>query len=181
MSERTDADLVRAVRDGDRSAYAPLVERYQDRLYRRALAMLGDGDLATDMVQEAFVRAYTGLRQADPERFGAWIHRILRNLCLDEVRAPRHHAEPLPPRLADRTDPARDLELGQLRTALAEALDGLAPAIREAFVLKHVDGLSYLEMTEFTGASESALKMRVKRAREALRAVLPSATRDLAM
>jgi RNA polymerase sigma-70 factor, ECF subfamily len=181
MRDGADADLVRAVLAGERSAYAPLVERYQERLYRRALAMVGDGDLAADMVQEAFIRGFTGLAQADPDRFAAWIHRILRNLCLDEIRAPRRRAEPLPPRLASPADPARELELGQIRAAVDAALDELAPTIREAFVLKHVEGLSYLEMAELTGANESALKMRVKRARQALQATLHAGPQDLAM
>jgi RNA polymerase sigma-70 factor, ECF subfamily len=181
MRDRPDAELVRAVLGGDRSAFAPLVERYQERLYRRAVAMVEDGDLAADMVQEAFIRAYTGLAQADPDRFSAWVHRILRNLCLDEIRAPRHRADPLPPRLAGQADPVRELELAHLRAAVGDALDQLAPTIREAFVLKHVEGLSYLEMSDLTGASESALKMRVKRAREALQAVLHPGPQDLAM
>jgi RNA polymerase sigma-70 factor, ECF subfamily len=180
MTERPDSRLVRSVVEGDRASFAPLVDRYQDRLYRRALAMLGDGDLAADMVQDAFVRAYTGLRDADPDRFGAWIHRILRNLCLDELRSPRTRAESLPLRLATTADPVRDLELGELRAALGRALDGLPPAIREAFVLKHVEGLSYQEMTDLTGASESALKMRVKRAREALQERLEPGRTDVA-
>lgn len=186
MNERSDADLVRAVLDGEESAYAPLVTRYQERLFRRALAMLGDPDAAADTVQEAFIRGYTGLGAADPGRFGAWIHRILRNIALDEMRSPRQRAVELPPQLPTqltselqaRTDPARELDRRELGDAIGDALDGLSPAVREAFVLKHVEGLSYDEMSALTGVAVGALKMRVKRAREALQALLQPVARD---
>jgi RNA polymerase sigma-70 factor, ECF subfamily len=181
MSERTDPQLIRAVVRGDQAAYAPLVGRYQERLFRRALAMVGDSDLAADLVQEAFVRAYSGLDRAQPERFGAWIHRILRNLCLDEIRAPRHRAESLPPAIAGSEDPILDLDRRDLGSALDAALDALGPTLREAFVMKHVEGLSYSQMSELTGAGDAALKMRVKRAREALQQHLQAAKNDYAM
>lgn len=171
-SDRTDAELVRAVCRGDREVYGVLVTRHQERLFRRALGLVGDADLAADMVQDAFVRAYTGLRSADPDRFAAWLHRILRNLCLDEVRAPRHRVAELPDDLSSALDPARDLEQRAASEALGQALAALGPTLREAFVLKHVDGLSYQEMAEYTGVAVGALKMRVKRAREALQRLL---------
>ncbi len=170
--DRTDAELVRAARAGDRHAYGVLVTRYQERLFRRALALVGDADLAADMVQDAFVRAYTSLRRADPDRFGAWLHRILRNLCLDELRAPRHRVTELPGDLASGLDPADDLDRRTLNVTLGQALSALGPTLREAFVLKHVDGLSYSEMADHTGVAIGALKMRVKRAREALQKLL---------
>lgn len=172
MSERNDAELVAAVLAGDRSAFEPLVRRYQELLYRRALGLVNEPDLAADMVQEAFIRAYSRLDRADPGRFGGWIYRILRNLCLDELRAPRHRRAAMPLDLEGDLSPARDLERRQLGEALDRALAGLSPTLREAFVLKHVDGLSYEEMVIETGAAEGALKMRVKRAREALQTLL---------
>jgi RNA polymerase sigma-70 factor, ECF subfamily len=182
VNGRSDADLVRAVLGGEESAYAPLVARYQERLFRRALAMLGDTDAAADTVQEAFIRGYTGLAAADPERFGAWIHRILRNIALDELRSPRQRAVDFPPDLPSelqaRADPARELDRRELGDAIGDALAALSPTVREAFVLKHVEGLSYDEMAALTGVAVGALKMRVKRAREALQALLQPVPRD---
>lgn len=172
MSERSDAELVRAVVAGERDAYAPLVDRYQERLFRRALALLGDPDPAADMVQETFIRAYMGLAQADPDRFGAWVHRILRNLCLDELKSPRQRVDALRGDLPSRMDPARELDRHDLGDGISAALQTLSPTVREAFVLKHVDGLSYDEMSALTGVAPGALKMRVKRAREALQSIL---------
>jgi RNA polymerase sigma-70 factor, ECF subfamily len=172
MTAPGDGDLVRAVLGGDTRAYAALVDRYQAALFRRALSLLGEPDLAADMVQDAFVRAYAGLEDADPDRFGAWIHRIVRNLCLDDLRSPRRRASPLPPGLSAGTDPERDLGRRELGHAMDAALAALGPTVREAFIMKHLEGLSYEEMTAQTGVSVGALKMRVKRAREALQSLL---------
>jgi RNA polymerase sigma-70 factor, ECF subfamily len=176
-----EVQWVRAVLRGDQSAYALLVERYQARLFRRAWAMVEDPDLAADLVQEAFIRAYSSLDRARPDRFGAWVHRILRNVCLDELRSPRQRTDALPPAVAGPDDPAQDLERLELGSALDSALASLGPTLREAFVLKHVEGLSYQEMSELTGVAEGALKMRVKRAREALRQALSAVENDFAM
>jgi RNA polymerase sigma-70 factor, ECF subfamily len=172
MKERSDAQIIRAVLDGEQTAYAALVARYQERLFRRALGLTGDPDMAADMVQDAFVRAYSALDRAQPQRFGAWIHRILRNLCLDELRSPRQREAPLTNHASSPADPAHDLEQRELGDAIDSALASLSPTIREAFVMKHVEGLSYREMVELTGAGDAALKMRVNRARAALRSAL---------
>jgi RNA polymerase sigma-70 factor, ECF subfamily len=181
MSHRTDTDLVRAILAGERDAYGVLVGRYEEQLFRRALALMDDSDLAADMVQDAFVRAYAGLGQSDPTRFAAWVHRILRNLCLDELRSARRRTGPLPDRLVSASDPVRDLDRRELGSVLDQALAALGPTVREAFVMKHVEGLSYEEMSALTGVAVGALKMRVKRAREALQELLHAQGRAAAM
>jgi RNA polymerase sigma-70 factor, ECF subfamily len=182
MTERTDTELVRAVLGGDPQAYGPLVARHQQRLYRRAFSMLGDPDLAADMVQDSFIRAYSSLDAADPDRFGAWVYRILRNLCLDELRSPRQRTTALSPTMANgEGGPEQAYERRVLGDALGDALADLGPTLREAFVLKHVEGLSYEEMSAQTGVAIGALKMRVKRAREALRTMLQPLEPDTAM
>lgn len=175
MNTRDDRQLVGAVLDGDRQAFRLLVERHEDVLFRRALAIVGDPDVAADAVQDAFIQAYERLaRCSDPDRFGGWVYRMLRNRCLDELRAARRRNRPLTDAQAVRSndDPEADLERGGLRQAIRAALAALSPGHREAFVMKHVDGLSYDEMQAATGVARSALKMRVKRAREALETTL---------
>ena len=79
---RIDADIVARVLAGDTEQYASIVERYQRALYRHAVAMVLDHDAAADMVQDAFVRAYTNLKECrDPRRFRAWLFQTLRNRC----------------------------------------------------------------------------------------------------
>src|SRR5436305_3980796 len=78
----SDAALVRRVQAGDAGAYADLVARYRDRLGRYALHMLGSREDAEEALQDAFVRAYRSLARCDdPEKFGAWVFRILLNRC----------------------------------------------------------------------------------------------------
>jgi RNA polymerase sigma-70 factor, ECF subfamily len=171
----SDGELVRRVLGGDTGAYAGLVARYRDRLGRYALHMLGSREDAEEALQDAFVRGYRSLRRCnDPERFGAWLHGILVNRCRTAgARAARHARQFVrnDPALTQAAlpGPAEDTERADV---VRRALARLAPEYREAFLLKHVEDLEYEEMARLTGAGISALKMRVMRAREHLRAIL---------
>lgn len=174
----SDGALVRRVLDGDTDAYAGLVTRYRDRLGRYAVRMLGNAADAEDALQEAFLRGYRSLaRCTDHERFGAWLFGILVNRCRT-IGAQRGRRERLvasnEPALA-RASVAHPADRNALRADIEWAVAQLPTANREAFLLKYVEDLSYDEMTEVTGASVSALKMRVARAREALRQLLEEA------
>lgn len=171
MTPITDGRLVRLVLDGDADAYRLLVERHEDTLYRRAVALVKDRDVAADIVQDAFVKAYERLGScSDPDRFGGWVYRAVRNRCFDELRAARRRSKPLTEaaELRSEDDPADDLERDGIRRSIQAALETLSDPLREAFIMKHVDGLSYDEIQRATGVARSALKMRVKRAREEL-------------
>lgn len=174
----SDAAIVSRVLGGDANAYALLVERYYDKYARYAVHMLGNPEDAEEALQDAFVRAYRSLhRYQDQERFGAWLFRILVNRC--RTAAGRRQVrdgtiishEGL--MLAASVAPAAENEMW--RGELNRALDQLPSDQREAFLLKHVEDLSYEEMAEVTGAGVSALKMRVKRACERLRVILQEA------
>lgn len=160
---------------GEREAYAELVRRYQDTLFRHALGMVGDRDAAADLVQDSLVKAFTRLHTCEPDRFGAWVFRIVRNRCKDWLKNRRQHTAPLEDDghpAPDADDPARTLERSELGRVVDAALLRIPVAQREAFLLKHVDGLSYEEMAERLDTGVSALKMRVMRAREALQEIL---------
>lgn len=169
----SDRDVVARVIAGDRDVFRLLVRRYQDMLFRHALRMTSDRDVATDLVQASLVKAYGNIaRCRDPDRFGAWLYRILANACKDHLKSRRRkdvsiedHTE-----LPDTTvNPAADLERTQLRKVLNKAITQLPDSLKEAFVLKHVEGRSYEEMADMLGTSVPALKMRVHRARETLK------------
>jgi RNA polymerase sigma factor (sigma-70 family) len=164
-----DAELVRIVLDGDRDQYAELVRRHQESLYRHARGMGIDHDTALDLVQDTFIKAFARLSEChDPKYFKAWLARIMRNLTLDYLKNVRRltlsisttpEAQHIPAVLAD-------VEMNViLRAALAE----LPVALREAFLLKHDANYTYEEVAQMTDATPSAVKMRVHRAREALR------------
>ncbi len=176
----TDADLVRRVLAGELDAYGELMARHGPRLGRYAYHMLGDRMEAEEAVQDAFVRAHRGLDRADPDRFGAWIFRILANRCRTR-RARRRRSDrtviPMeqPP---EAPAPRTTDDGGAWREEIQRALATLPADQREAFLLKHVEELSYEEMERVTGAGTSALKMRVMRACERLRDQLEDVYHD---
>jgi len=178
--ELTDAALVGRVVDGDTDAYAVLVARYRDRLGRYAYRMLGNRDDAEEALQDTFVRAYRSLARCDnPDRFDAWLFSILVNRCRTagarvarwERTFVRDEAALLG--AASAADMASlDVERQAWREELGRALARLDAGQREAFLLKHVEDMSYDEMAVLTGVGISALKMRVKRACDRLRELL---------
>jgi RNA polymerase sigma-70 factor (ECF subfamily) len=154
-----DGEIVRRVLEGEVELFGLLVERYRAEFARYATALVGDPDRAADAMQEAFIRAYRSLASCrDLKRVKAWFFRILTNQCHVEG-----HDEPA----RDRAD-AQVLQ-AELGEAIERALDQLTPEQRQAFVLRHVDGKSYEEMAALLGTGVDALKMRVFRARDALR------------
>lgn len=171
-----DAIIIEYVLGGETQQFAELVRRYQQALYRHAVAMVLDHDAAADMVQDAFIRAYTQLASCrDRTRFRAWLFQTLRNRCLDYLKeASRRNVrlDDAGPILDSSDDPATTVERERLREGIEYALGQLPPAQREAFVMHYLEGLPYETMTELLDASVSALKMRVLRAREALAAGL---------
>ena len=180
MEDESDAALVRRVLAGETDAYAGLVARYRDRLGRYALHSLGNRADAEDAVQETLVRAYRALeRCAAPERFGAWVFQILVNRCrtIGGQRARREQVVSADDTALHRAGVADTGERQAWSDAIRWALARLGAEQREAFLLKHVEELSYEEMAEMTGEGVAALIMRVKRACEALRGLLAEAKR----
>lgn len=169
---RSDASVVAAVLAGDTEAFSELVTRYRDAYARYAVRMLGSMEDAEDALQSAFVRAYRHLERCrDPSRFGAWLHRIVVNECRSLARrwdrlGGREVAHDVAMELRADVTPGGD---AAVRQEIRRALEQLDADQREAFLLKHVEGFSYEEMVQITGVRESALKMRVKRARDRLR------------
>lgn len=169
----SDGTIVRQVLSGDVEQYRILVERYRAEFGRYAVASVGDRDAAQDALQEAFIRAFDALATCrEPDRFGAWFFRILTNQCRNAVARRRDtvSVEDVDPPGGDRAD--EGLDRSELGAALETALGQLTPEQREAFVMKHVDGRSYEEMAELLGVGVDALKMRVHRARDAMRTMM---------
>jgi len=166
--------VARVVR-GDVEAFAALVERYRDRYARYAFHMLGNRQDAEEALQDAFTRAYRSLaRCEDPERFGAWLFRILVNRCrtLGARRGRRSRTF-----VADETalleaSEEHPADRAAWREEIDRALQQLRAEQREAFLLKYVEEIGYDEMSQMTGVGVSALKMRVLRACERLRELL---------
>jgi RNA polymerase sigma-70 factor (ECF subfamily) len=170
-----------AVLGGDLDAFSRLTTRYRDAHMRFAVRMLGDRFDADDALQSAWLRAFRHLdRCTTPERFGAWIYAIVVNECRSVAfRRARRARRVVPDERAVAEAFAADASGRQhAREDIERALAKLDVRQREAFVLKHVEELSYEEMAEVTGAGISALKMRVKRSCERLREQLEGVYHD---
>ncbi len=169
-----DAADVRRVLSGDVDAYAALVDRYYEQCARYAVRMLGNRDDAEDALQATFLRAYRALaKYQERDKFSAWLYRILVNQCrsLAARRSQRERVfvreEALLLNAAD--DRASVGWSGEDEEFVQRVLSELDPLLREAFLLKYIEELSYEEMSALTGVGVSALKMRVKRASDRLR------------
>lgn len=169
--EPSDAQVVARVLSGEREAFGLLIRRYEPGLLRYATRMLGNRDAASDAVAEGLVRAYRHLAGCrDPARLRTWLYRIVANRCKSHLaRRPVGDVslEDAPP-MADPADTEAELERAEELALVERALMTLSPEKREAFLLKHVEGMSYEEMADATGERIPTLKMRVHRAREAL-------------
>src|SRR3989442_1354370 len=156
-----------------------IVRRYESGLLRFATRVLGGRDGAADAVAESLVRAYRHLASCrDPTRLRTWLYRIVANRCKSHLarRATGDVSLDDVPPIADPADNEAALERVQQIAVVEQALAMLSPEKREAFVLKHVEGMSYQEMAAVTGERIPTLKMRVHRAREALLKVLEERT-----
>ena len=179
LATMTDAMLVRRVLDGDVAAFTTLVDRHAAACTRFATRMLGNREDAEDATQETFLRAYRSLaRYEERQAFRTWLFQILINRCRTAaVRRERRHRMFLVDDNAIALATVRPAtDASDLRAELQRAIDALEPDQREAFLLKHVEQLSYDEMAAATGVGVSALKMRVKRACDRMQWLLREAS-----
>ena len=168
-----DQQIISSVLAGDRDAFGVLIHRYSDPLYRHAMGMTGSPDVAEDILQQSFIKAYNHLGEVRG-RFDAWLFRIVANGCKDWLKNIRrtHVSYEEDDQPSTYATPDEDLDRTELRQDLDRALTQLSASLREAFVMKHVEGRSYEEMADLLGTTVGALKMRVHRARESLQALL---------
>lgn len=172
----SDAELIARTRAGDPDAFGALVSRYYDACWRFAYHMLGERADAEDVVQESFLRAYLAIARYDErDQFRGWLFRILTNQCRNALTSrSRRTRRFVQDEVAIERAPAplSAIAPGVEDAVLSRALAQLDPHQREALLLKYAEGLEYTEMSAMTGVGESALKMRVKRGVERLRAIL---------
>jgi RNA polymerase sigma-70 factor (ECF subfamily) len=171
----SDGVIVARVLRGDVEVFRVLVNRYRDRYARYAFHMLGNREDAEEALQDAFTRAYRSLaRCEDPERFGAWLFRILLNRCRTLGARRGRRARTFVVDEVAMLEAAEDhpAERNAWREEIDRGLQKLRADQREAFLLKYVEDLGYDEMSQLTGVGVSALKMRVMRACDRLRELL---------
>lgn len=178
-----DAELVALVeraQRGDRDAFAALCERHAPRLERFLVTMTGDEHTAADVLQQTLQLAMTRLDQLrDATRFPNWLLSIACNECRKRLRSEVQRTHEGGDTLDDVPERRRSALSSLVRredaVRLALAIDRLPILLREAFVLFVVEGLSYAEIAEATGATENTLQVRVHRAKALLRQQLGAA------
>ncbi len=177
MSDPTTLEWVNAAINGDQDAFGDLVYAYQDSVYNLCYRMLGERGEAEDAAQEAFLRAYLNLKRYDVERsFKTWLLSIASNYCIDRLRRRRLQFmslddEPVAERLAlpsNDPEPEPTLMRREHSAAIQQLLDRLSPDYRAVVVLRYWYDYSYAEIAEMTESTESAVKSRLFRARQAL-------------
>jgi RNA polymerase sigma-70 factor (ECF subfamily) len=169
----SDGEIIESVKQGDRDSYREIVDRYKQRAYHMALALVGDPQDALDMSQSAFIKAYRNIRRFDAGRpFLPWFYRILRNLCLDHIRrSKRRHEVPLSEALILQDASAE----GEMQLALRRAIETLDAEHREVVMLHYFEGFSYREMASTLGKPMGTIMSTLYQARQKLKAALRGA------
>ena len=174
---RDEADLLKKAQGGNLFAFEEIVRRHQRRAYAVALRIVRRHQVADDVVQEAFLRAWQSLGTFDLARpFGPWIARIAANLAINHVRSPQAREEELPEGHAEMpgvgVDPLGHALEGEAQRVLQSALRALPAEQRAVFVLRAVEDLSYREIAEALGLQVGTVMSRLHRARGKLAAAL---------
>lgn len=168
-----EASLIDQAVDGNQDAFSQLMHRYAGAVYSLAYRMLGNGHDAEDASQEIFLRAYAHLARFDQSRrFSTWLLSIASNYCIDRLRRKRFSwltlddvAFSLP---STQHGPEQRAELAEQRTAVQQALQDLPEGYRLVTILRYWHDMSYQEIAEATGLTESTIKTRLHRARHML-------------
>ncbi len=189
QSRAEDQDLIAAAKVGDERAFAKLMRKYEERVQKHCLRIVGDEQEAEDLKQEVFVKVFRSLPSYEHTyAFYTWMYRITQNCCIDRIRkikrqaleisltprpdedgqdAPREHSIP------DETYvPEKEALNNELKATIEAALAKLSPKLREIIVLKEQEGLSYEEIGAMLHCSRGTVKSRLFRAREKLQDLL---------
>jgi RNA polymerase sigma-70 factor (ECF subfamily) len=171
---------VSKAREGDTAAFEAIYSRYERRIYAFIYRLMGNAEDAYDLTQDTFVKAYMALPRMAPDlNLSAWLHRIASNACMDVLRRRKlirwlpwetFDTNPAMEPAAD-DDPVGDYNQAETSGEVQEVLSRLSPKHRMALVLKEYQGMSCDEIGEVMGASRSAVKSLLFRAREEFRQV----------
>jgi RNA polymerase sigma-70 factor, ECF subfamily len=171
-----DEDVVERIRKGERALFEVLMRRYNQRLFRAARSIVRDDAEAEDVMQDAYVRAYTHLEQfAGRASFATWLTKIAVYEALARLRRRGRFVDledTMPVLASDAPDPERHAADRELGSAMEAAVDTLPEAYRAVFMLRDVEGLSTADTAASLGIKEETAKTRLHRARTMLRGQL---------
>ncbi len=177
-----EARLVALARDGEREAFAELVNMYKGKLFHLAYRMLSNRQEAEDVVQDTFLRMYANLERYDPtHKFSTWIYRIATNLCIDRLRR-KKAAYSLDADMSEGegldgysvlqskdVSPEQEVILSERQLVVRRAMDALPVKYKSAMALKYYQDLSLQEISDILHIPVSTVKTRIHRGRDYLR------------
>src|SRR6185295_2340780 len=176
-----DADLIERCLRKDNAAWEQVVLRYRRRVFHIAYKFTGKHDDAEDLTQEIFLKVFKSLDKFNQDAdFSTWLGSVARNYCIDHYRASKREKEVLVDDLVafdlavatSGVNPQRVLEDRDRRSFLLRGLDLLPEKLREAVVLRDLQGLTYQEMADRLALPEGTVKSRINRGREELSRLL---------
>ncbi|HWR50396.1 MAG TPA: RNA polymerase sigma factor [Bryobacteraceae bacterium] len=176
----SDEEVIRRVMNGETPLYEVIMRRYNQRLFRVALSIVGDPGEAEDVIQDAYVKAYTHLDQfAGEAKFSTWLTRIAVYEALARSRKSRRQVQmPLNRDESEHEFPTNEpnpeilASEGEARALLESAIQALPPRYQAVFMLREVEGLSTAETAQCLDIKEENVKIRLLRSRKLLRAEL---------
>lgn len=185
----SDERLVELTQEGSKAAFSELVRRYQDRIYNLVRRHIGNEEDALDLTQDAFIKAYSGLRKfKQASGFYTWIYRIACNVCVDHRRRRRLEVVGVEDLRGDqeKTDidswdtlgvsadeePERDTLREEVRVRVRGAVRELPERLKTVLILREFENLSYGEIARVVGCRVGTVKSRLFQARQALKHLL---------
>lgn len=181
MTRDEESRIVQKVLKGDVNAFEKLVLEYEKSVYNIALRMTGNSEDASDMTQEAFIKAYNSLQSfRGDSKFSVWLYRIATNVCLDFLRSKSrkptvslsvedNEGEEVQLDVADESQsPELLLDRQMTRESVRRGLETLSPEYRQILLLREIQGLSYDEISQALGLEVGTVKSRIFRARKKL-------------
>ncbi|WP_226683472.1 RNA polymerase sigma factor SigW [Sutcliffiella horikoshii] len=173
---------IKQIKKGDQDAFAEIVELFKDKIYQLVYRMIGNSHEAEDIAQEAFIRAYININSFDVNRkFSTWLYRIATNLTIDRIRKkkPDYYLDAevagtegltmYSQVAADIALPEEEVETMELQGEIQRQILKLPDKYRSVIVLKYIDELSLIEISEILEVPVGTVKTRIHRGREALR------------
>jgi RNA polymerase sigma-70 factor (ECF subfamily) len=178
-----DAEVVRRCLAGDGASWEGVVRTHTRRIYNLCYRFTGRREEAEDLAQEVFLRVFRTLNSYNPEQgaLGVWMHRVARNLLIDHYRATRKERYSVSlddemPRLEQKESgaprPDRALAQTELSAAVQQGLTRLSPELREAVILRDLQGFEYREISQVLDIPEGTVKSRINRGRAELGKIL---------
>jgi RNA polymerase sigma-70 factor (ECF subfamily) len=169
----SDEEVVQRVRSSDQELFATLIERYQERLLRYALALVRDEHQAADIVQESFIKAFINLRGFDAaKKFSSWMYRIVHNEAMNAVR--RHRKEvPFPDDLdvPGGESGEEEFEQKEMAALVTACLDQIPLTYSEPLALRYLDERTYDEISDILRLPVGTVATRVSRAKLMLKKI----------